>query len=466
MPRHFQADVHPLRPQTAPLPIGPRNVAEVPAIALPPRFARAEPFVTQPLTKVPTVAQYDWLPNIAPDAVVLIYAPTPSFVTQPLTKVPTIAQYDWLPNAAPNAVALPHAPGDLFTAPAKFNISAPAVVSLEGFLGELAGPAKQFVFARAESFVTQPLTKVPTLPEYSWLPSIAAPGAIMLAHTAGDLFTAPAKFNISAAVTVSLAAFLGELAGPAKQFVFARAESFVTQPLTKVPTLDQYDWLPNIAPGALHLTYTPTPAFSAPDKFGIAVPAPPVLAGFLGEVAGPAKEFVFIQAEPFTAPGKVLPPAPITLNHWLSEVPPKSANVSRTAENVSQTQPFVSSSAVIVPLGWQTTTAPNAIQKSAARAPATVAPEKITIAIAPNTLDKWNQLEPPARYIARFARALELSGPDKTLPSLITNPLCAQSGAIRMSLEAQIALVRLALGSQSGRVRQALLAQGARVVMC
>jgi hypothetical protein len=395
MPRHFQADIHPLRPQTAPLPIGPRSVADVPAIALPPRFARAEPFVTQPLTKVPTVAQYDWLPN-----------------------------------AAPNAIALPHVPGDLFAAPAKFNISAPAAVSLAAFLGELAGPAKEFVFIQAEPF-TAPGKALPpaAITLNHWLPN-AAPNAVALPHIPGDLFAAPAKFNISAPAAVSLAAFLGELAGPAKEFIFIQAEPF-TAPGKALPpapiTLNH--WLPNLAPDAITLTYAPTPAFSAPDKFGIAVPAPPVLAGFLGEVAGTAKEFVFIQAEPFTAPGKVL-------------------------------------ALIIVPLGWQTTTAPAAVQKSATRAPASAAPEKITVAIAPNTLDKWSQLEPPARYIARFARALELSGPDKTLPSLITNPLCAQSGSVRMSLEAQIALVRLALGSQSGRVRQALLAQGARAVMC
>jgi hypothetical protein len=394
MPRHFQADVHPLRPQTAPLPIGPRSVAEVPAIALPPRFARAEPFVTQPLTKVPTVPQYDWLPNLAS-----------------------------------NAVALPHVPGDLFTAPAKFNISAPAVVFLAGFLGELAGPANRFIFIRSEPFVTQPLTKVPTIAQYDWLPNLA-PDAIVLTYAPTPAFSAPDKFGIAVPTPPVLAGFLGELAGPAKEFVFIQAEPF-TAPGKALPpaAITLNHWLPNLAPDAVTLTYAAAPTFSAPDKFGIAVPAPPVLAGFLGEVAGPAKEFIFIQAEPFTAPGKVL-------------------------------------ALIVVPLGWQTTTAANAVQKSAARAPSSIAPEKITIAIAPNTIDKWNQLEPPARYIARFARALELSGPDKTLPSLITNPLCAQSGSVRMSLEAQIALVRLALGSQSGSVRQALLAQAARAVMC
>src|SRR5882724_7398671 len=101
MARFYQSFVKPLAPQTAPpVPIGPRDVAQMPTQALPPRFAQAEAFVAPPKFGL-AVAAATFLPG-------------------------------WTSTNGIKAVALPHAQAEAFAAPPKFGLIVAAATFLPG----------------------------------------------------------------------------------------------------------------------------------------------------------------------------------------------------------------------------------------------------------------------------------------------------------------------------------------------
>src|SRR5256885_3387231 len=342
MPRHFQSNVGPLKPQTAPLPISDRHVAPLPNCALPQRFARVESHCA-PVRTLPAI-------------------------------VAAITIAMWTPTVGAQAVALPHAQAPSVAAPEKV-ITAAAPITVAGWTPGVSLSAKEFQFNFDDRPVAPPFAKfVSPFTLASWMPDFQPPRVppfFLRAESAAP----PIAPYVS---PFTLASWLGEVPPPAKRFAFTPGDTF-TAPAKVLPpaAITIANWFGTDGRVAVRNTFAVPEPFTAPAKFGIAVPAIVSLEAWLGEVAGPAKRFTFAPGDTFTAPAKVLPPAAITIANWFGT--DGSAAVRYTysqAPSSASPDKVITASAPITIANWMPNMGARALSFTHARAPI-AAPDKV-----------------------------------------------------------------------------------------
>ena len=427
MPRFYQSFVAPLKPQTAPVPISDRHVAPPAGRSLPPRFAQGDTFTAPP--KV--------IPAIVAAVTIAMWTPTPGVIAQPqeyaqssyVAPAATVAAASlttiagWRGEVTVSGKVFRYSLPDGFSAPPK--LFPPATITLNHWTPTIAAPAVAPAHAQGPSFVA-PEKVLPYSFLTNWLGEVAGP-AKRFVFLAGDIWTGPPTFAPFVS-PFTLTSWLGEVASPAKRFTFSAGDIFTAPAKTLPPAaITISNWFGTDGAKAVAHVFAQGDMFTAPPKFGIAVPAVVLLPSWLGEVAPPAKRFTFSAGDIFTAPAKTLPPAAITLNHWM----PNAAAVSLSSPHL---QPAAST-----------------------------APEKVLAqAVTPNLA--WLRDMPAVRQTPRFAAADILTAPPQ-IPAVAGGPptIGALAAAVRASMESLSAAVRPAIDAQFAAMRPAIHSQGAIV---
>ncbi|HEV1992525.1 MAG TPA: hypothetical protein VGR34_06640, partial [Candidatus Dormibacteraeota bacterium] len=160
-----------------------------------------------------------------------------------------------------------------YAAPDKFGISIAAPVTIENWIGELAGPAKRFSFSAGD--ISAPPKLFPPAPVTlnHWTPTLGV-NALPQPFDRGS-YAAPDKFGISIAAPVTIENWIGELAGPAKRFSFSAGDTFSAPAKTLPPApITLSNWFGTDGCKAVVYIFSLPDGFAAPPKFDLTVAVP------------------------------------------------------------------------------------------------------------------------------------------------------------------------------------------------
>jgi hypothetical protein len=349
MPRHFQPFVKPLLPQTAPVPISDRHVAQKPWQAVPPRFAQGDTFTAQVRPTLATLAiSAAFLAFVPPNAQPQKFAPCDvvNQVRPTLATLPSGTATDFAPRTGQSQPPRFSA-AEPFSAPPKFNLTAAATVTISAWSptpgaevitlvfhqdNVVAPPIAPFVSPFTSSSWRQPdplpfveptfkwadlIVAPPSAPFVSpfsidsWLPTIGQP-AIKLAYRS-DIVTQGPTAPLVSPFTFSNWRQPDPLPSVPPRYMSGDVYTAPAKNLPPAPiTLNH--WTPTIGANAVVLLYAQTAPFAVPDKFNIVTPAATFLPAWTSTIGSNA------QPQQFTDPNFVVPAnAPaisITINGW------------------------------------------------------------------------------------------------------------------------------------------------------
>jgi hypothetical protein len=418
------------------------------------RFLRGDDWSAPPSIQAvlpPPVKQYQEWPTIGLPAF-LKFTRGDTWSAPPSIKAilpPPVNQYQIVPNVA-RWTFLKFWPGD-FTAPPKFNMPTPATVLLPAFLGELAGPAKQFVFVQGDTY-SAPAKALSAVGAalFAWLGEVIAAPAKDFVFLQGDTYTAPPSAPYVSAFTLS--SWLVEVGGPAKQFRFAPGDSSAPPIAPSVSPFTLSSWLGELAGPAKLFRFVLPDAYAAPDKVIPFIASTALISGWQGELAGPGRQFRFSLPEAFQPPAIFTPPAIIQIGNWFSTDGVKAVLLSYAPSpsyvSPEKVLPFIAPALLA---GFVGELAAPAKQFRFTLADA-FQPPAIFTGIAPIQIGNWFSTDGVPAVRLLYAATPSYTAPEKSL------------AFVPLVLLATLAANRQALTTFGARILEALNALGGRVI--